>query len=64
MKLRSWTQTTFGSFTKEMRECRNEMAKLMEEVQMDTIIAKMKALDNRMTELESREVMYRKQQSR
>ena len=63
-KLSAWGRRKFGDFLKELKECRTKMEHLMTEVQIDDIIAQMKALDCRMDELESREEMYWKQRSR
>ncbi|KAL2892194.1 LINE-1 reverse transcriptase-like protein [Bienertia sinuspersici] len=60
----AWSKSKFGNFAKEMRDCRNEMNRLIEESQTNEVIEKMRALDNRMEELESREEQYWKQRSR
>uniref|UniRef100_A0A803LHG6 RNase H type-1 domain-containing protein n=1 Tax=Chenopodium quinoa TaxID=63459 RepID=A0A803LHG6_CHEQI len=47
-----------------MKDCRARMDSLMQETQSDEVIAQMRALDDRMDELERREEMYWKQRSR
>ncbi|KAL2931486.1 Phenylalanine ammonia-lyase 3 [Bienertia sinuspersici] len=47
-----------------MREYRNRMEKLMGETQTNEVIAQLKALDDRMDELEHREELYWRQRSR
>lgn len=63
-KLCQWSREKFGNFAKEMRNCKSRMAQLMEAAQTDDVIAEMRAIDNRMDELESREEVYWKQRSR
>ncbi|KAL2926785.1 hypothetical protein RDABS01_028375, partial [Bienertia sinuspersici] len=63
-KLTRWNKEKFGSFAKEMRACRTQMKNLMEQDQTKEVIDMMRALDDRMDELEAREELYWKQRSR
>ncbi|KAL2939352.1 hypothetical protein RDABS01_000184, partial [Bienertia sinuspersici] len=64
LNLKAWSRETFGNGTKELKDCRNKMEELMEEDQTEETLAKMRALDAKMDELEHREELYWKQQSR
>uniref|UniRef100_A0A803M8Y9 Endonuclease/exonuclease/phosphatase domain-containing protein n=1 Tax=Chenopodium quinoa TaxID=63459 RepID=A0A803M8Y9_CHEQI len=64
LNLSAWSRNKFGDFVKELKECRARMESLMEENQTKSIIAQMRALDDRMDELESREELYWRPQSR
>lgn len=57
-KLRQWSREKFGNFAKEMRGCKLRVTQLMEEAQTEDVIAEMRAIDNRMDELEVREEVY------
>uniref|UniRef100_A0A803MN91 Uncharacterized protein n=2 Tax=Chenopodium quinoa TaxID=63459 RepID=A0A803MN91_CHEQI len=59
--LRAWSGRTFGNFAKEMRTCKQNMAKLMEETQKKETIEKMRAIDERMDELEEGEELFWRQ---
>ena len=63
-ELREWSCKRFGEFAKEMRACKLQMGKLMEEDQTSETINRMRAIDERMDELEKREEIYWKQRSR
>ncbi|KAL2923822.1 Aspartyl/glutamyl-tRNA(Asn/Gln) amidotransferase subunit C [Bienertia sinuspersici] len=60
-KFSKWSNSIFGNFAKEMRECKARMQKLMEEDQTQEIIDQMRAIDERMDELEEREELYWRQ---
>lgn len=62
--LRSWSNNIFGNTTKELRECQNQMQKIMEQEQTVEIVEQMRALDMRMDELENREETFWHQMSR
>ena len=61
--LKEWSKKKFGEFAKEMRACKIQMAKLMEDEQTQEVIEEMRAIDLRMDELEKREEIYWKQRS-
>lgn len=63
-ELESWSKSTFGDFAKELRSCQQQMHNLMEKTQTSELISQMRALDERMDELKSREEMCWKQRSR
>lgn len=63
-KLSLWGKNKFGDFAREMREGSLQMAKLMNEAQSEETISKMRAINNRMDELEQREEIYWRQRSR
>ena len=63
-KLSTWSKHTFGNFAKDMRELQSQMKQLMKETQTHEIIAKMKAIDERMDEMEAREELFWRQRSR
>uniref|UniRef100_A0A803LVS9 Endonuclease/exonuclease/phosphatase domain-containing protein n=1 Tax=Chenopodium quinoa TaxID=63459 RepID=A0A803LVS9_CHEQI len=63
-RLSKWSKEKFSDFAKEMADCRAHMKCLMSEYQSDDIIAQMRALDDRMDELESREEAYWRQRRR
>ena len=62
--LEGWSQNRFGESAKELRSCKQQMGALMEAEQTPETIQKMKALDSRMDELETREEIFWKQRSR
>uniref|UniRef100_A0A803MZ27 Uncharacterized protein n=1 Tax=Chenopodium quinoa TaxID=63459 RepID=A0A803MZ27_CHEQI len=62
--LGSWSKETFGDFGKEMKECKQQMETLVECTQTHEILNQMRALDERMDELEEREERYWRQRSR
>ncbi|KAL2928606.1 26S proteasome regulatory subunit 6A-like protein B [Bienertia sinuspersici] len=64
VSLTTWSKATFGGFTKEIRECKKAMLKLMEEPQTEEVIGQVRALDNWMDEVKGREEAYWKQRSR
>ncbi|XP_021773650.1 uncharacterized protein LOC110737625 [Chenopodium quinoa] len=64
INLSAWSRNKFGDFIKEMKDCRGTMESLMGESQTEEIIAKIRALNDRMDELERREEAYWRQQSR
>uniref|UniRef100_A0A803LDA8 CCHC-type domain-containing protein n=1 Tax=Chenopodium quinoa TaxID=63459 RepID=A0A803LDA8_CHEQI len=53
--LSAWSREKFGDFVKELKDCQARMEYLMSEVQSDEVIAQMRALDDRMDELERHE---------
>ncbi|KAL2939383.1 LINE-1 retrotransposable element ORF2 protein [Bienertia sinuspersici] len=59
-----WSKETFGSFAREMRDCKKIMEKLMEMEPTEEVIAQMRAVDDRLDELESKEEVYWRQRSR
>lgn len=63
-RLKSWSKDTFGSFAKEIRDCKSQMKDLMEDDQTNEVIAQMRHLDARMDELEAREELYWHQSQR
>ena len=63
-KLREWSHKRFGEFAKEMRACKQQMGELMEAEQTTETLQKMRDIDSRMDELESREEIFWKQRSR
>ena len=63
-ELRGWSKETFGGVAKELRECKMSMGKLMEEEPTAENLNQMRALDERMDELEAREEIYWRQRSR
>uniref|UniRef100_A0A803LRC5 Endonuclease/exonuclease/phosphatase domain-containing protein n=1 Tax=Chenopodium quinoa TaxID=63459 RepID=A0A803LRC5_CHEQI len=63
-RLSSWSREKFGDFVKELDACKAQMKFLMGEYQSEEVISQMRALDDRMDELEKREEMYWKQRSR
>lgn len=63
-QLSAWGRKKFADFAKELKDCRTRMEELMGEPQTANIIAEMKALDDRMDELENREELYWRQRSR
>lgn len=63
-ELKEWSHKHFGEFAKEIRACKLQMGKLMEEEQTQETINRMRAIDERMDELERREKIYWKQRSR
>ena len=62
--LKEWSHKKFGEFAREIRECKAQMGTLMTEEQTHETIRKMRAIDERMDELEKREEIYWKQRSR
>uniref|UniRef100_A0A803MJ30 Uncharacterized protein n=1 Tax=Chenopodium quinoa TaxID=63459 RepID=A0A803MJ30_CHEQI len=62
--LGGWSKAYFGNFAKEMGDCKAGMAALMEKEPSPENIAQMKAIDERMDELEEREEVFWKQRSR
>lgn len=62
--LMKWSKGKFGNHAREIRECKNKMSKLIVEPQTDEVIARIRALDDHMDELDSREELYWKQRSR
>ena len=63
-KLSSWSHRTFGNLAKDLRELQGQMKNLMQETQTPDVIAKMRAIDERMDELEAREEVFWRQRSR
>uniref|UniRef100_A0A803MKN4 CCHC-type domain-containing protein n=1 Tax=Chenopodium quinoa TaxID=63459 RepID=A0A803MKN4_CHEQI len=63
-RLSAWSREKFGDFVKELNACKAQMKVLTGEVQSTEVVAQMRALDDRMDELERREEMYWKQRSR
>lgn len=57
-RLTKWSKEKFGNFARVMRERQNKMGQLMEQDQPEDVIAQMRALDDRMDELEMREEVY------
>lgn len=57
-RLKSWSHDIFGSFSKELRESKNQMHALMNEEQTMEVVEKMRGLDARMGELEEREELF------
>uniref|UniRef100_A0A803MS51 Endonuclease/exonuclease/phosphatase domain-containing protein n=1 Tax=Chenopodium quinoa TaxID=63459 RepID=A0A803MS51_CHEQI len=62
--LSAWSREKFGDFVKDLQACKGKMEQLMGETQTEEVIAQMRAIDDRMDELERREEMYWKQRSR
>lgn len=57
-KLQKWSREKFGDAAKELRACKIRMSTLMEEEKTEEFIAEMRAVDNRMDELEDSEEVY------
>lgn len=64
--LTKWSKEKFGIevFAREMRECKKYMNNLMEELPTNEVLAKIRAMDEQMDELERREEIYWSQHSR
>lgn len=63
-KLSIWSRDKFGDFHKELKACQQQMRALMEEPQSEEVLHQMRAIDDRMDELERREEVYWRQRSR
>uniref|UniRef100_A0A803MKM3 Uncharacterized protein n=1 Tax=Chenopodium quinoa TaxID=63459 RepID=A0A803MKM3_CHEQI len=61
--LSAWSREKFEDFVRELKDYRAKMESLMSEAQSDEVIAQMRALDDRMDELERHEELYWKQRS-
>ena len=63
-KLSSWSKQNFGDFAQVMRDLKGQMQALMQEPQTKDVIERMKAIDDRMDEIEAREELFWRQRSR
>lgn len=63
-KLQAWSKEYFGSFAKEMKQCKEKMNALMETDPSEEVLKMMSDLDCRMSEMERREELYWHQRSR
>uniref|UniRef100_A0A803KXJ5 Endonuclease/exonuclease/phosphatase domain-containing protein n=1 Tax=Chenopodium quinoa TaxID=63459 RepID=A0A803KXJ5_CHEQI len=64
INLSAWSRNKFGDFFTELKDCKARMETLMGGNQTDEVISQMRALDDRMDELENREELYWRQRSR